>query len=98
PCPALRRVADYFDFAPAPPKVIAPPATRRAATVANRTFRPRICLNTDMKSTQEITRDVQELGLWIPALREQVSHVVVGQKYLVDRLLLGLLANGHILL
>jgi MoxR-like ATPase len=51
-----------------------------------------------MKSTQEITREVQELGQWIPSLREQVSHVVVGQKYLVDRLLLGLLANGHILL
>src|SRR2546430_16571433 len=51
-----------------------------------------------MKSTQEITQEVQELGRWIPALREQVSHVVLGQKYLVDRLLLGLLANGHILL
>src|SRR5437667_11998981 len=51
-----------------------------------------------MKATQGITRDVQGLGRWIPALREQVSHVVVGQKYLVDRLLLGLLANGHILL
>src|SRR5881296_2910480 len=51
-----------------------------------------------MKSTQEITQEVRELGQWIPALREQVSHVVVGQKYLVDRLLLGLLANGHILL
>src|SRR5436309_13222336 len=51
-----------------------------------------------MKSTQEITQEVRELGQWIPALRQQVSHVVVGQKYLVDRLLLGLLANGHILL
>src|SRR5881398_3675690 len=51
-----------------------------------------------MKSTQEITREVQELGRWIPDLRQQVSRVVVGQKYLVDRLLLGLLANGHILL
>src|SRR6201998_3844000 len=51
-----------------------------------------------MKSTQEITLQVQELGRWVPGLREQVSHVVVGQKYLVDRLLLGLLANGHILL
>src|SRR5450432_782631 len=51
-----------------------------------------------MKSTQEITHQVQELGQWIPPLREQVGHVVVGQKYLVDRLLLGLLANGHILL
>jgi MoxR-like ATPase len=51
-----------------------------------------------MKSTQEITQQVQELGRWITPLREQVGHVVVGQKYLVDRLLLGLLANGHVLL
>jgi MoxR-like ATPase len=51
-----------------------------------------------MKSTQEITQQVQELGRWIGPLREQVGHVVVGQKYLVDRLLLGLLANGHVLL
>ena len=51
-----------------------------------------------MRSTQEITQQVQELGQWITPLREQVGHVVIGQKYLVDRLLLGLLANGHILL
>jgi len=51
-----------------------------------------------MKSAQEISQQVQELGRWIPPLREQVAHVVVGQKYLVDRLLLGLLANGHVLL
>src|SRR5215467_14514597 len=51
-----------------------------------------------MKSTQEITQEVRELGQWIPPLRQQVAHVVVGQKYLVDRLLLGLLANGHLLL
>ncbi|MFL6584648.1 MAG: AAA family ATPase [Chthoniobacterales bacterium] len=51
-----------------------------------------------MKSTQEVTYEVQELGRWIPALREQIGRVVVGQKYLVDRLLLGLLANGHVLL
>ncbi|HYY14493.1 MAG TPA: MoxR family ATPase [Chthoniobacterales bacterium] len=51
-----------------------------------------------MKSTQEITAEVQQHGRWIPAVREQVGRVVIGQKYLVDRLLLGLLANGHILL
>jgi MoxR-like ATPase len=51
-----------------------------------------------MKSTQEITQQVQEFSRWIAPLREQVGHVVVGQKYLVDRLLLGLLANGHVLL
>jgi hypothetical protein len=32
-----------------------------------------------MKSTQEITQI--ELGQWIPALRQQVGHVVIGQKY-----------------
>src|SRR5258707_7871857 len=51
-----------------------------------------------MKSAQEISQQVQELGRWITPLREQVAHVVIGQKYLVDRLLLGLLANGHVLL
>jgi MoxR-like ATPase len=51
-----------------------------------------------MRSTQEITQQVQEIGRWIVPVREQVGHVVVGQKYLVDRLLLGLLANGHVLL
>src|SRR6201989_3362294 len=51
-----------------------------------------------MKSTQEITQEVQQLGQWIPAVRQEVGQVIIGQKYLVDRLLLGLLANGHILL
>src|SRR5450432_3604422 len=51
-----------------------------------------------MRSTEEITQQVQELGQWISPLREQVGRVVIWQKYLVDRLLLGLLANGHILL
>ncbi len=63
-----------------------------------RTHFVRICLIMPMRSTQEITQQVQELGQWISPLREQVGHVVIGQKYLVDRLLLGLLANGHILL
>lgn len=35
---------------------------------------------------------------WVPRLREQVARVIVGQQYLVDRLLVGLLANGHVLL
>jgi len=51
-----------------------------------------------MKSTHEISEEVKELGRWIVPLREQVAHVIVGQRYLVDRLLLGLLANGHVLL
>ena len=35
---------------------------------------------------------------WVKALREEVGRVIVGQEHLVDRLLVGLLANGHVLL
>jgi len=35
---------------------------------------------------------------WIPTLRREIGRVIVGQHYLVDRLLVGLLANGHVLL
>jgi MoxR-like ATPase len=35
---------------------------------------------------------------WINPLREEVGRVIVGQKHLVDRLLIALLTNGHVLL
>ena len=35
---------------------------------------------------------------WLPKLRQEIGRVIVGQQYLVDRLLVGLLANGHVLL
>lgn len=35
---------------------------------------------------------------WIELLRREIGRVIVGQKYLVDRLIVGLLANGHVLL
>ncbi|MBS0659961.1 MAG: MoxR family ATPase [Verrucomicrobia bacterium] len=49
-------------------------------------------------TTQEITQAVQETGKWIAPLQAELGRVIVGQKYLLDRLLLGLLANGHLLL
>ena len=51
-----------------------------------------------MSTTQELTQAVQEHSQWITPLQAELGRVVVGQKYLVDRLLIGLLANGHILL
>ena len=51
-----------------------------------------------MSTTQELTQAVQEHSQWIAPLQAELGRVVVGQKYLVDRLLIGLLANGHILL
>lgn len=35
---------------------------------------------------------------WVDLLRQEIGRVIVGQKYLVDRLIIGLLANGHVLL
>lgn len=35
---------------------------------------------------------------WIGRLRAEIARVIVGQQALVDRLLVGLLANGHVLL
>ena len=41
---------------------------------------------------------VQSATGWIGRLRAEVARVIVGQEQLVDRLLVGLLANGHVLL
>ena len=46
----------------------------------------------------EIDEKLQSAIKWIPSLREEIGRVIVGQHYLVDRLLVGLLANGHVLL
>jgi MoxR-like ATPase len=41
---------------------------------------------------------VQEEAACLYRLREEIGRIIVGQRYLVDRLLIGLLANGHVLL
>ncbi len=45
-----------------------------------------------------INEQVKAESAWITALRMEIGKVIIGQKYLVDRLLVGLLGNGHILL
>ncbi len=47
---------------------------------------------------QEITRKVKEDSVFIQQLVGEVHRVIVGQKYMVERLLIGLLTRGHILL
>jgi len=41
---------------------------------------------------------VQENSGWIVPLQQEIGRVIVGQKQLLDRLLVALLTNGHILL
>lgn len=41
---------------------------------------------------------IKSEAAWVSLLRQEIGKVIVGQKYLVDRLIVGLLANGHVLL
>src|SRR5262245_53176750 len=45
-----------------------------------------------------INSEVQQAAGFVPPLIHEINKVVVGQKYLVERLIIGLLANGHVLL
>jgi MoxR-like ATPase len=47
---------------------------------------------------EELTQEGQRLSEQFGKIREEVSKVIVGQEGLLDRLLLGLLARGHLLL
>ena len=46
----------------------------------------------------EINDKVRANSDWTNLLKAEIGKVIVGQKYLVDRLLTGILANGHVLL
>ena len=45
-----------------------------------------------------INEAVQAASAWVRPLEQEIGRVIVGQKYLVDRLIIGLVANGHLLL
>jgi len=47
---------------------------------------------------QVIQATVQCAGAWVQSLRQQIGRVIVGQHTLVDRLLVAMLAGGHVLL
>ncbi len=52
-------------------------------------------MDTDIQGIQAL---VEQESSFIKKLTEQMSSVIVGQNYLIDRLLIGILANGHILI
>src|SRR5882762_5772417 len=52
-------------------------------------------MNTGINALNEA---VQEAGAFVRPLFAEIGKVIVGQTYLVERLVIGLLANGHVLL
>lgn len=47
---------------------------------------------------QEINEKIQQESAFIDAIRLEMGKVIIGQKGMIDRMLIGLLGNGHILL
>ncbi|MGQ9708317.1 MAG: AAA family ATPase [bacterium] len=47
---------------------------------------------------RQIHEEIEREGLFVQTLVAEIGKVIVGQKYLIERLLIGLLANGHILI
>ncbi|HSS16557.1 MAG TPA: AAA family ATPase, partial [Candidatus Dormibacteraeota bacterium] len=47
---------------------------------------------------QAINDDVRTASAWVEPLRQQMARVIVGQEELIDRLMVGLISSGHILL
>jgi MoxR-like ATPase len=49
-------------------------------------------------NTEQLQEQISDTSGWINAVKSEMGKVLVGQDELVDRLLVGLLCNGHILL
>jgi MoxR-like ATPase len=49
-------------------------------------------------SIQRINEKVKESSSWIAPLKYEMAKVIIGQEHLIERLLIGLLTGGHILL
>ncbi len=50
------------------------------------------------RQIEAVGEQVREESAFVHALRQEIGKVIIGQRYVIDRLLVGLLANGHILL
>jgi len=53
---------------------------------------------TESANINELSARVAEASAWIEPLQNEIGSIIVGQHYMVSRLLVGLLANGHVLL
>ncbi|MEZ7889174.1 MAG: AAA family ATPase, partial [Cloacibacterium sp.] len=47
---------------------------------------------------KQLTEKVKEQNVYFSHLKKEINRAIIGQEYMVDRLLIGLLGNGHVLL
>ncbi len=49
-------------------------------------------------NVEAVRRSVEQQAQFVNRLRAEMARIIVGQQYMVDRMLAGLLANGHVLI
>jgi MoxR-like ATPase len=79
---------DKLRYQPTPRVVTAP-------TPVARTVSPPTGPNATI---QAVNNAVLETSTWVRPLQQEMGRVIVGQKQLIDRLLIALVTNGHVLL
>ena len=47
---------------------------------------------------RQLNEKISYTGKFVDTLRNEVGKIIIGQSYMLDRLLIGLLSNGHVLL
>jgi len=52
-------------------------------------------VSTDMR---EITEKIRRESAFVEMVQREMTKIIVGQRYLLDRLMIGMLSNGHVLL
>jgi len=55
-------------------------------------------MNDYVTDIQELNERIQDSSRFIESIRNELSNTIVGQQYMIDRLLIGLLTDGHVLL
>tara|TARA_B110000046_G_C13003924_1_gene403457 strand:- start:312 stop:1328 length:1017 start_codon:yes stop_codon:yes gene_type:complete len=54
--------------------------------------------NNSVQTIEEINAKIQQESSFLDVMNAEISKVIIGQQYMIDRLMIGLLANGHVLL
>jgi len=81
---------DAVKYTPAP--IARDPFNRRTPPA------PTLIAGNPNAGIQAINEAVRQNSAWVHPLRHEIGRVIVGQQHLVDRLIVGLICNGHILL
>ena len=89
---------EAFRFRGTPVRRPVPPAVPQPLPVAHQGHSSGSSPRGHNDRIQAINEAARQNSAWVEPLRQEIARVLVGQRHLVDRLLVGLVTNGHLLL